>query len=301
MKKIFSEHNCFLYFIPGIIILIISFLASMMAGESLGRTAFVYIIAFIIFNGLLWVLYILVCNLFIQNLFDAGSIFIKKHRDSKKKELNEELLGRDTIQNKDKGDEKQDVPSNIDVKEEPLIKSNESLVTSQEENENSQEKENLVEKVGPSKRLSSEEYKQENEDFVQRKENERKRLVESILHYVARTMAKFVREEDIDCLCKEFENWCADSGYEPKAIPLKNNLASTHDLRHLVWNVAVRLGFKNGYYAREQARFVKALFPEAMDGVSIITLETAMTTSGKKDIIKIDKPDKNSLDFHFDI
>ena len=147
--------------------------------------------------------------------------------------------------------------------------------------------------------LSAEENRRKREKFIQG----RKELLEA---YIRGVMKPLLDEKDIDALWLEFEGWIEQSTYHPKSRMWKwKEKVTSRDVRHLVWNIAKRMGMGTveGYGISACGRFVKMMFPELCikkdnSPCSDEYLARNMKESSDSDIIKIDEPDPNSIAFH---
>ena len=102
--------------------------------------------------------------------------------------------------------------------------------------------------------------------------------------------------------CLEIQGWLDNSGYNSIGRNWKwredAKFKVRHlDLRHLVWNIAVRMGMSDGYNTMVCACFLKKMFPDLCKDVKDTTLsqsQTAMpsTTARKR---KNNKPHKHPL------
>ena len=146
--------------------------------------------------------------------------------------------------------------------------------------------------------LSAEEKRKKREKFIQG----RKELMEA---YIRGIMKPLLPEADIDALWLEYKQWIESSTYEPTSRMWKwKEKVTSRDVRHLTWNIAKRMGMENGYGTKTCGRFIKTMFPDLCikrDG-SLCTedyLANNLLEEKDTDFIKIDKPDPNSISFHF--
>ncbi len=145
--------------------------------------------------------------------------------------------------------------------------------------------------------LSSEAYTQRNEEYMAELEAERSRVLAAIIEYVHYTMSCFMKEEDMPSFCQEIVKWADDPYYAPKSANLKVKL-STIELRHFIWNIGERLGRENGYDGYARALFAMSLFPMEFTGIEIDTVKN-FTVEPRKGRIKLDRPDPDSYEFHY--
>ena len=146
--------------------------------------------------------------------------------------------------------------------------------------------------------LSAEEKRKKREKFIQG----RKELMEA---YIRGIMKPLLPEADIDALWLEYKQWIESSTYQPTSRMWKwKEKVTSRDVRHLTWNIAKRMGMENGYGTKNCGRFIKTMFPDLCikrDGSQCTEDYLANNLLAEKDtdFIKIDKPDPNSIAFHF--
>jgi len=146
--------------------------------------------------------------------------------------------------------------------------------------------------------LSAEEKRKKREKFIQG----RKELMEA---YIRGIMKPLLPEADIDALWLEYKQWIESSTYQPTSRLWKwKEKVTSRDVRHLTWNIAKRMGMENGYGTKNCGRFIMTMFPELClkrDGSKCTDdyLANNLLEEKDTDFIKIDKPDPNSIAFHF--
>lgn len=146
--------------------------------------------------------------------------------------------------------------------------------------------------------LSAEEKRKKREKFIQG----RKELMEA---YIRGIMKPLLPEADIDALWLEYKQWIESSTYQPTSRMWKwKEKVTSRDVRHLIWNIAKRMGMENGYGTKNCGRFIKTMFPDLCikrDGSQCTEdyLANNLLEEKDTDFIKIDKPDPNSIAFHF--
>ncbi len=155
----------------------------------------------------------------------------------------------------------------------------------------------------PLPQLTSEEYNAYCTEFQQRNDDKKRELATSIMNYVNRIMAPFMTEEELPKLCNEINGWCMDPEYKPAPISLKyitniKDRLKTLDLKHFIWNIGERLGADNGYTGIVRSRFIKNLFPDALQDAEVISLQRTLTIEPGKGHIKLDRPVPDCHDFH---
>lgn len=146
--------------------------------------------------------------------------------------------------------------------------------------------------------LSAEEKRKKREKFIQG----RKELMEA---YIRGIMKPLLPEADIDALWLEYKQWIESSTYQPTSRMWKwKEKVTSRDVRHLTWNIAKRMGMENGYGTKNCGRFIKTMFPDLCikrDGSQCTEdyLANNLLEEKDTDFIKIDKPNPNSIAFHF--
>lgn len=136
-------------------------------------------------------------------------------------------------------------------------------------------------------------------------EADRQQKRTEIMNYVHYVVPTILKEEDILVFCLEIEGWLDDSGYSPIGRNWKwredAKFKVKHlDLRHLVWNIAIRMGMSDGYNTIVCACFLKKMFPDLCKDVKDTTLSQCLTADANKGNIVLDKPEANSYAFHYD-
>lgn len=110
-------------------------------------------------------------------------------------------------------------------------------------------------------------------------------------------------EEELPKLCNEINGWCMDAAYKPTPISLKytadtKDRLKTLDLKHFIWNIGERLGANNGYTGIVRSRFIKNLFPDALQDAEVVSLQRTLTIEPEKGHIKLDRPAPGCNEFH---
>lgn len=249
-----SKETCLFYGLPGAAILAVSFIVSCKVGNDLGGSTFANSISFLGCNILLWQLYLL--------LFQYLPVDLMKVWQSKKKQPTDATVKFKTETDKLSADY--------------FGKSEESPVFS----------------IHP---MTREEYQSHCAEFERKKQEEHQNRVKPIMDYVGRVMAPFMEETELDKLCNEIWIWCDNPNHKPHPIILKpvhdnKDKLKTVSFKHFIWNIAVRLGFNNGYSIKVQAEFIKGLFPKELADIEAKSLERSMTCSPDEGHIKLDRP-----------
>ncbi len=148
-------------------------------------------------------------------------------------------------------------------------------------------------------------YQQGIDDFYQSQAEIQKRKLDTIHEYLLYIMSPFVYEEDMDEFCTDLLRFAMDHNYRPEAEwkRYKTKLSS-FDVRHLVWNIATRLGLGKGkiysnddcacYIERRFASLCKMVNGEPLSHNTLRNL----TVTSNSDQIHCDYPGKDGLLFH---
>ena len=148
-------------------------------------------------------------------------------------------------------------------------------------------------------------YQQGIDDFYQSQAESQKRKLDTIHEYLLYIMSPFVYEEDMDEFCTDLLRFAMDHNYRPEVEwkRYKTKLSS-FDVRHLVWNIARRLGLGKGniysnddcacYIERRFASLCKLVNGEPLSHNTLRNL----TVTSNSDQIHCDYPGKDGLLFH---
>lgn len=153
--------------------------------------------------------------------------------------------------------------------------------------------------------ITTEVYQANCAEFERKKQEEHQKLVNPIIDYVSRMMSPFMDESELDLLRNEITAWCYKPNYEPKSVRLKTvhdnkDRLKTVSFKHLVWNIAARLGSENGYTIKTQAKFIKGLFPNELADIELNSLAKSLTCYPNEGHIKLDRPvHTDNYVFHF--
>lgn len=114
-------------------------------------------------------------------------------------------------------------------------------------------------------------------------------------------MASLLDQEEVRLLWQEIKQWIGDPKYTPRGMEKwhwKKEDVSSYDMRHLIWNIAVRMGW-NKYKTTICADFTKDLFPDLCGEIEVGTLMRNLKAKAREGYIKIDMPDEhNPIKFH---
>ena len=144
-------------------------------------------------------------------------------------------------------------------------------------------------------------YAKSNLRSLTEKEKFDKNMKDSIHGYIYSVTASLLEQEEVKLLWQEIKQWIGDPDYIPidtKKWHWKKEDVSSYDVRHLIWNIAVRMGW-NKYNTAICASFTKELFPELCGKIEAETLMRNMKAKAREGYIKIDMPDEyNPIKFH---
>ena len=148
-------------------------------------------------------------------------------------------------------------------------------------------------------------YQQGIDDFYQSQAENQKKKLDTIHEYLLYIMSPFVYEEDMDEFCTDLLKFATDHNYRPEVEwkRYKTKLSS-FDVRHLVWNIATRLGLGKGkVYSNDdcacyiERRFASLCVTANGEPLSHSTLRN-LTVTSNSDQIHCDYPGKDGLLFH---
>ena len=148
-------------------------------------------------------------------------------------------------------------------------------------------------------------YQQGIDDFYQSLAESQKRKLDTIHEYLLYIMSPFVYEEDMDEFCTDLLRFAMDHNYRPEVEwkRYKKKLSS-FDVRHLVWNIATRLGLGKGkVYSNDdcacyiERRFATLCVTTSGEPLSHSTLRN-LTVTSNSDKIRCDIQGADGLLFH---
>lgn len=123
--------------------------------------------------------------------------------------------------------------------------------------------------------------------------------VNAIMAYLKVATPPFMPKDQIERLCQEVLEWIKDPEYIPTEGVHAYREFGTLDARHLICNISERLG-KN-YIGHNRSQFIKALFAETCHQLEEPAIYKNIKERPLEGHIKYDKPDKGSIDFHYDL
>ena len=148
-------------------------------------------------------------------------------------------------------------------------------------------------------------YQQGIDDFYQIQAECQKKKLDTIHEYLLYIMSPFVYEEDMDEFCTDLLRFAMDHNYRPEVEwkRYKTKLSS-FDVRHLVWNIAIRLGLgKGNAYSNDdcacyiERRFASLCVTASGEPLSHSTLRN-LTVTSNSDKIRCDIQGADGLLFH---
>ena len=148
-------------------------------------------------------------------------------------------------------------------------------------------------------------YQQGIDDFYQIQAECQKKKLDTIHEYLLYIMSPFVYEEDMDEFCTDLLRFAMDHNYRPEVEwkRYKTKLSS-FDVRHLVWNIAIRLGLgKGNAYSNDdcacyiERRFASLCVTASGEPLSHSTLRN-LTVTSNSDQIHCDIQGADGLLFH---
>lgn len=148
-------------------------------------------------------------------------------------------------------------------------------------------------------------YQQGIDDFYQSQAESQKKKLDTIHEYLLYIMSPFVYEEDMDDFCTDLLRFAMDHDYRPEVEwkRFKTKLSS-FDVRHLVWNIATRLGLGKGkVYSNDdcacyiERRFASLCVTVCGEPLSHSTLRN-LTVTSNSDQIHCDIQGADGLLFH---
>ena len=148
-------------------------------------------------------------------------------------------------------------------------------------------------------------YQQGIDDFYQSQAESQKKKLDTIHEYLLYIMSPFVYEEDMDEFCTDLLRFATDHNYRPEVEwkRFKTKLSS-FDVRHLVWNIATRLGLGKGkVYSNDdcacyiERRFASLCVTASGEPLSHSTLRN-LTVTSNSDQIHCDIQGVDGLLFH---
>lgn len=125
------------------------------------------------------------------------------------------------------------------------------------------------------------------------KENADIAMMESIKEYMEITLSPYMKESSLTLLYNNVCHWHLNKSISLAPVSTDGKL-TTLDLRHLVWNIGERCGWRG----EDRALFIKQCFPLELKEIEVETIRRNLRQKGTCSI-DIDIPEKNSYLFHY--
>lgn len=118
-------------------------------------------------------------------------------------------------------------------------------------------------------------------------------MLSAIRQYIEITLSPYMKDAALTLLYNNVYLWYHSK--KASLVPVcTDGTLSTLDLRHLVWNIGERCGWKG----EQRARFIKLSFPSELKDVEVETIRRNLRQKGTCKI-KIDVPENGSFAFHY--
>ena len=142
-------------------------------------------------------------------------------------------------------------------------------------------------------------YKKGCDDYYQNVAVQKKEQLDIIAAYLHYIMAPFIKQEEMDSFCSEIMSFAINPDYLPKPWKGLKGTLTSFDVRHLIWNIAVRLGLGKGkpYSVETCINFIRTMFPDLCEDLDSSTLKNLRVTSTTEKI-HIDEPGNDGISFH---
>jgi hypothetical protein len=254
-----NKEHYFYYGCPGVVILLVSIMASLRVGADFSNDPMVRMGVFFACGILLWGTYEYVCQPIALGLCNFITVAVQGNKQI----VMQQPAIAEAIQ-----------PSSIQPSELPSDPPSDSSLPSH-----------------------SNAYSDRVAEYANEQATKRAKLLAAIDEYIDYWMPPFVSESDMPRLHEEVHRWADNPGYLPTEGISCAGL-STYDLRHFAWSIAERLNTYGGYDGETRARFIKALFPTPLKDIEVASLKNFRSTT-YSDKIKIDIPDVGSTAFHY--
>ena len=128
----------------------------------------------------------------------------------------------------------------------------------------------------------------------QKAELDKQKKTQILVEYAHAALVNHIKEDHLETILKNVVLFATSP--ESDFIPVETDGSlGTADLRHFAWNIGKRLG----YDRMTQAKFIKQCFPKEFMNCELSTIIRNLSDEVVS-IIKIDKPDKDSYDFHWE-
>ena len=125
------------------------------------------------------------------------------------------------------------------------------------------------------------------------KENMDKARLSAIRQYIEITLSPYMKDVSLTLLYNNVYLWYHSKQASLTPVCTDGSL-STLDLRHLVWNIGERFGWRG----EDRALFIKKSFPKELKDIEVETIRRNLRQKGSCKIA-LDVPDKDSFLFHY--
>jgi hypothetical protein len=257
MRK--NKENYFYYGCPGVVILLVSIMASLRVGADFGNDPMVRMGVFFVCSILMWGAYEYVCQPIALGLCNFITVAVQGNKQI----VVQQPIIAEAIQ-----------PTNEPSSVQPSNPPSDSSLPSH-----------------------SNIYSDRVAEYANEQATKRAKLLAAIDDYIDYWMPPFINESDMPRLHEEVHRWADNPDYLP-TVSISCTELSTYDLRHFAWSIAERLNTYGGYDGETRARFIKALFPTPLKDIEVASLKNFRSTT-YSDKIKIDIPDIGSTAFHY--
>lgn len=131
-------------------------------------------------------------------------------------------------------------------------------------------------------------------DKRKKAELDKQRRTLILVEYTNAVLTNHMKKNHLEIILKNVELFTVSPEADFTPIETDGSLG-TADLRHFAWNIGKRLGYER----MTQAKFIKQCFPNEFMNCELPTIIRNLSDEVTS-IIKIDKPDKESYDFHWE-
>ena len=142
-------------------------------------------------------------------------------------------------------------------------------------------------------------YRKGCDDYYHNVASQKKEQLDIIAAYLHYIMAPFIKQEEMDSFCSEIMSFAVNPDYLPKPWKGLKGTLTSFDVRHLIWNIVVRLGLGKGkpYNVETCINFIRTMFPELCEDLDPSTLKN-LRVSSTTEKIHIDEPGNDGISFH---
>lgn len=143
-------------------------------------------------------------------------------------------------------------------------------------------------------------YQARCDEAEEEKRKQREHLKSTISAYVRHEITPFLPENEVTILKEEILKWIENAEYRPDYIQWhwKHGVHNI-DMRHFIWNIAIRLDSKEGHSMTCACEFVSHLFEDLFHDIKFETIRNLTISEKDSHYIMLDRPDKGSIKFHY--